>query len=82
MTNFVNLHRLTADRTSRIDEREELRFVERMRREGLVTRFAEILLRTIGMSVFAEVRRTAVRTFEHWVLPPWGVVSLFRIQQY
>ena len=55
----MNLHRLTADRTSRVDERKELRLVERMKREGLVTRFVEILLRTIvKMSVFAEVRRT------------------------
>jgi len=31
-----------------------------------VTRFAEILLRTIvRMSVFAEVGRTTVRTFDH-----------------
>jgi len=81
--NFVNLHRLTTDRTPRIDERKELRFVERMKREGLVTRFAEILLRTIvRMSVFVEVRGTTVWTFDHWVSPPWGVVPLFRIQQY
>ena len=59
----MNLHRLTADRTLRIDERKELRFVERMKREGLVTRFAEILLRTIvRMSVFAEIRRGTGRT--------------------
>ena len=71
--NFVNLHRLTTDRTPRIDERKELRFVERMKRERLVTRFAEILLRTIvRMSVFVEVRGTTVWTFDHWVSPPWG----------
>jgi len=41
-----------------------------MKREGLVTRFAEILLRTtVRMSVFAEVRRNTVRTFDHWVSP-------------
>jgi len=58
-TSFVNLHRLTADRTPRIGERRELRFVERTKREGIMTRFAKILLRTIvRMSVFAEVRRT------------------------
>jgi len=45
-----------------------------MKKEGCVTRFAEILLRTIvRMSVFGEVRRTTVRTFEHWISPPlWG----------
>jgi len=53
-TNFVNLHGLTADRTLRIDERKELGVIERMKREDPVTRFAEILLRTIvRMSVFA-----------------------------
>jgi len=60
-TNFVNLHRLTIDRTLRIDERKELMFVERMKREGLVTKFAEILLRTIvRMSVFAEARKSHI----------------------
>jgi len=53
-TNFVNLHGPTADRTLRIDERKELGVIERMKREDPVTRFAEILLRTIvRMSVFA-----------------------------
>ena len=53
-----------------IDKRKELSFDERMKGEGLVTRFAKILLRaTVKMSVFAEVRRTTVRTFDHWVSP-------------
>jgi len=45
---------------------EELRFVERRRAEGLVTRLTEVLLETIvRMSIFGEVRGTAVWTFDH-----------------
>ncbi len=63
--NFVNLQRLTTDRTPRIDERKELRVIERMKREDLVTRFAEILLRNIArMSIFAEIRRIMVWTLD------------------
>ncbi|HPO79554.1 MAG TPA: hypothetical protein PLF34_07450 [Candidatus Hydrothermia bacterium] len=55
-----------------------------MKREGLVTRFAEIQLRTIvRISIFVEIRKTTVRIFEHWVSPfSWDVVSLSRFQQY
>lgn len=63
-TNFVNLHRLTTNRT--FWEREKFRLFERRKAEGLVARFAEILLGTIvRMSIFAEVRRTTVWTFDH-----------------
>ena len=81
---FVNLHGFNTKRTLGVDKRKELRFDERTRREGLVTKFAEILLRTImRMSIFVEVRRTTVRTFEHWVSPScWWVVILFMIQKY
>jgi len=72
ITTNIN-YELIVDRTPRIDERKELRFVERMKREGLVTRFAEILLRTIvRMSVFVELKRTAVRASDHWVSLPCG----------
>ncbi len=40
--------------------------LRRRKLEGLVIRFAEKLLGTIvRMSVFREVRRTIVRTFDH-----------------
>jgi len=52
--------------TSLIDKREELRFIERRRVEGLVTRLTEVLLGAIvRMSIFVEVRGTAVWTFDH-----------------
>ncbi len=61
---FIN--RPTTSRTFRVGEREEFRLFERRKVEGSVTRFAEILLGTIvRMSVFAEVGRTTVRTFDH-----------------
>jgi len=65
-TNFVNLHRLITNRAFVVGEREEFRLFERRKAEGLVTRFAEKLLGTIvRMSVFTEVGRTTVRTFDH-----------------
>ena len=65
-TDFVNFHRLTTNRTSRIDKREEFRFFGRRRTEGLVTRLTEVLLgATLRMSIFVEVRGTAVWTFDH-----------------
>ena len=65
-TNFVNLHGPTTNRTFGVGEREEFRLFERRKAEGPVTRFAEISLGTIvRMSVFAEVGRTTVRTFDH-----------------
>ncbi len=52
--------------TSLIDKREELRFIERRRVEGLVTRLTEVLLGAIvRMSIFVEIRGTAVWTFDH-----------------
>jgi len=57
---FIN--RPSTNRTFGVGEREEFRLFERRKAEGLVTRFAEILLGTIvRMSVFAEVGRAQFR---------------------